>query len=127
MLFWTLQITIISIILIFLVHHLIIFFKSTLTIPKVKDLVNTTDKKYENMFSIINHNNTNNYNDSTTKIIDISELIPQSESQNQSYIQIPDSSQENMKNELKNFLKSQLNNSVNPEPYFEQTYESYGK
>ena len=49
MLSWVLQITIISIVLIFLVHHLINFFKSTLTVPKIKDLVNTPTQKYENM------------------------------------------------------------------------------
>ena len=46
MLSWVIQITLISIILIFLVHHLINFFKSTLTVPKIKDLVNTSSKKY---------------------------------------------------------------------------------
>jgi hypothetical protein len=40
MLTWVIQITIISFVLIFLVHHLINFFKSTLTVPKIKDLVN---------------------------------------------------------------------------------------
>ena len=47
------QATIISIVLIFLVHHLFNFFKSTLTVPKIKDLVNTPTQKYDNMFSII--------------------------------------------------------------------------
>ena len=47
---WIIQITLISIILIFLVHHLLIFFKSVLTVPKVKDLVNTPTQKYESMF-----------------------------------------------------------------------------
>ena len=50
MLFWSLQITVISIILIFLVHHLIHFFKSTLTVPKVKDLVHAPAQKYENIY-----------------------------------------------------------------------------
>ena len=51
MLSWILQITIISIVLIFLVHYLFNFFKSTLTVPKIKDLVNedksATEKKEE--------------------------------------------------------------------------------
>ena len=33
MLFWTIQVTIISIILIFLVHHLLVFFRNNLTTP----------------------------------------------------------------------------------------------
>jgi len=43
MLFWIFKITIISIVLIFLVHHLLIFFKSTLTVPKIKDMVHVQD------------------------------------------------------------------------------------
>jgi hypothetical protein len=67
MLSWIIQITIISIILIFLVHHLINFFKSTLTVPKIKDLVNTPNKKYENMYGIIH--NTNNMETATYRPI----------------------------------------------------------
>ena len=44
MLSWVIQITVISIVLIFLVHHLINFFKSTLTVPKIKDLVTERQK-----------------------------------------------------------------------------------
>ena len=92
MLSWVIQITFISVILIFLVHHLINFFKSTLTVPKIKDLVNTPNQNYENMYNIINSSNKeNDYN--------LSDLIPKKE--------------ESMKDELKNFLKKQLNNSNN--------------
>jgi hypothetical protein len=79
MIFWTLQITIISVSFIFLIHHLINFFKSTLTIPKIKDLVNSPAQKYENIYKTINSN------DSALK-----------------------KSSQNMKNELKNFLKNQI-------------------
>ena len=105
MLSWIIQITIISIILIFLVHHLINFFKSTLTVPKIKDLVNTSNKKYENMYDIIHNNsNTSSTNTSNTSPIindeyDLVDLIPKKEI--------------SMKNELKNFLKKQLNTSSN--------------
>jgi hypothetical protein len=53
MLLWTIQITLLSIIFIFLVHYLIEFFKSTLTVPKIKDLVNNQAHKYENMYNVI--------------------------------------------------------------------------
>lgn len=100
MLFWTIQITVISIVLIFLVHHLINFFKSTLTVPKIKDLVNTPTQKYENMYNIINNQN-NNKNTHKEPNLDneysLIDLLPKPET--------------NMKSELKNFLKSQLNNS----------------
>ena len=116
MLSWILQITIISIVLIFLVHYLFNFFKSTLTVPKIKDLVNSPTQKYENMFNIIsknnskphdnntfnndyNENNDNNFNDNNDNNNEIeytlTDLLPK-----------PDT---DMKNELKNFLKKQMN------------------
>jgi hypothetical protein len=86
MLLWSFQITLISIILIFLIHYLINFFKSTLTVPKIKDLVNSPLEKYKNMYTII-------YNKSD---------IPNN-------INIKEEDNFSMKNELKNFLKKQLN------------------
>lgn len=80
MLIWSIQITIISFVIIFLIHHIIQFLKETLTVPKVKDLVYSPSQQYEKM------------------IQNISSPPPKEE------IQDPDS----MKNELKNFLKSQL-------------------
>lgn len=97
MLSWALQITIISIIFIFLVHHLINFFKSTLTVPKIKDLVNSPNKKYEQIYNTISNGNKdiieNKFN------YDIKDLLPK-----------PDT--DSMKSELKNFLKKQLNNNT---------------
>ena len=90
MLSWVIKITIISIILIFLIHHLINFFKSTLTVPKIKDLVNTP-QKYENMYNIIKQNSKTDYT-----MID---LLPKEE-------------KPTMKNELKNFLKKQMSELV---------------
>ena len=95
MLYWTLQITIVSITLIFLVHHLINFFKSTLTVPKIKDLVNTPTQKYENMYNIILQKNKND--EPNLVNIDYTEIDL-----------LPKPNVENMKNELKVFLKEQL-------------------
>jgi len=96
MLSWVIQITFISIILIFLVHHLINFFKSTLTVPKIKDLVNTPTQKYENMYNIIQKgSNTSSYESADYSLID---LLPKEEGPT-------------MKSELKNFLKKQLHTS----------------
>jgi hypothetical protein len=105
MLYWAIQITLISIILIFLIHHLINFFKSTLTVPKIKDLVNNPTQKYENMYNIIKHSQTNNNNYIET-------------SKNEEYTMIdllPKPEEKTMKSELKNFLKKQLNTSKNVE------------
>jgi hypothetical protein len=104
MLSWIIQMTIFSIILIFLVHHLINFLKTTLTIPKLKDLVNSPSQKYENIYNIIKNNtnmnpNTNPIPSSLTHSQDYTliDLLPKEEEENT-----------NMKNELKNFLKSTL-------------------
>jgi len=96
MLFWTLQITVISIILIFLVHHLILFFKSTLTVPKVKDLVHAPAQKYENIYNTISSRDfsSKDYTDS---------LLPSDVP--------PVHDVKSMKNELKNFLKSKASSS----------------
>ena len=113
MLSWAIQFTIISIILIFLVHHLINFFKSTLTVPKIKDLVNSPIQKYENIYQIIsnphlNTNTINNLNINNSLNIEsntntnnnlneytLDELIPKTNPV----------SNNSMKDELKNFLR----------------------
>lgn len=84
MLSWVIQISIISVIFIFLIHHLFEFFKSTLTVPKIKDLVNAPNKKYESIYSTIYKTNSKEFT-------------------------IVEKDDENMKNELKDFFKKQLN------------------
>ena len=104
MLAWIIQISIISIIFIFLVHHLLCFFKTTLTVPKIKDLVNSPTTKYQHIFDTISHTNTNT-NTNTTLDTDsgseysVIDLLPSDANTDNS-----------MKDELKNFLKKQLNN-----------------
>jgi hypothetical protein len=119
MLSWVIQTTLISIIFIFVVHYLINFFKSTLTVPKLKDLVNNPSKKYENMYSIINSNNSQNSSQNTTYNNNISsndldfkieytdaDLLPRLDVEPKSEVKI---NTDSMKNELKNFLKKQAN------------------
>lgn len=79
-----------------MVHHLLMFFKTTLTVPKIKDLVNSPNKKYQDIYDIISHNT------SSGGYTDI-ELLP-----NDNFI---NNDSNNMKNELKTFLKKQLNGS----------------
>ena len=106
MLSWIIQITIVSIILIFLVHHLINFFKSTLTVPKIKDLVNSPTQKYENMYNIIKNNSlsttmpTGYSSGSNSADYTLIDLLP-----------IKQEEPSSMKNELKNFLKKQMQGS----------------
>lgn len=106
MLGWILQITIISFIIIFLLHHLFQYFKTILTVPKIKDLVNTSSHKYETMYNIINKSND----------ISTANEIPS----NNAYTLIdllPTTDSANMKDELKTFLKAQLHSEDNIVPY----------
>ena len=131
MLSWILKITIISIVLIFLVHYLFNFFKSTLTVPKIKDLVNSPTQKYESMFNIISKNNSkthnkngnfNNDNDNNTFNNDYNNdnNFNNNDNNNENEYTLTDllptqQTKTDMKNELKNFLKKQMNptNDVN--------------
>jgi len=103
MLLWILQISILSIILIMLLHYLFTFFKATLTVPKIKDLVHVPAKKYENIMNII---------DSSSKEGD-KKYRREDETYLPSNIETvyekPDV--DNMKNELKNFLKDKMSSS----------------
>jgi hypothetical protein len=118
MLAWIIQITIISFIFIFLVHHLIHFLTNTLTVPKIKDLVNDPSKKYKSIYEIIsnskdlkettnitNNNISNNSNSNNSN----SNNSNSNNSNNSTDIQLLPviSEKDEMKNELKNFLKSQ--------------------
>ena len=103
MLSWIIQISLISIIFIFLIHHLLLFFKSTLTVPKIKDLVNSPTQKYKNIYETIS-----NKNNSYTTI----DLLPSSDfdSPTEFVLQDLNIEKKSMKDELKSFLKKQLNN-----------------
>ena len=92
MLSWAIQTTIISLVIIFLIHSIYHYFKETLTIPKVKDLVNKPNEKYEEIYKIINQNNNNGE------------------------INYAKSASSDMKEELKIFLNQQINNPNSIEP-----------
>ena len=89
--YWIIKVSILSFILIFLLHYIYSFFISTLTIPKVKDLVTLPQQKYDEMFhslqqqqqqqQLLNSNINNNSNNATS------------------------SSTQSMKDDLINFLK----------------------
>jgi hypothetical protein len=100
MLTWTIKIAILSLIFIFLVHHLITFFTSVLTVPKIKDLVNSPNQKYQNIYDTLLHNTNSNSNTSSYTNIDLLPISDQNDINDQT----------NMKDELKSFLKKQLNN-----------------
>jgi hypothetical protein len=53
---WLLQNIIFSISLIVVIHYLYIYFETTLTAPKVKDLIHCPKQKYKSLFDTINRN-----------------------------------------------------------------------
>ena len=105
MLFWTVQTILISFILIFLVHHLITYFKQILTVPKTKDLVNSPIQKYNDMFKII-ASDTSNSNASPVNP-NIQDYLPKPGFTPE---EIKNDVNQEMKNELKSFLKKQMTN-----------------
>ena len=54
MFFSILKWILISLTLIFLVHHLYMFLLNTLTVPKIKDLVNKPNQQYKDIFDTLN-------------------------------------------------------------------------
>jgi hypothetical protein len=98
-----------SILFIFLVHYLIHFFKSTLTVPKIKDMLHT-QKQYEDIFHILKEDTTT-YNTTSsddyplTHTYEIADLLPKSEDS----LVKEEFSSSSMKGELKHFLKQQMN------------------
>lgn len=57
---WTVQWTIISLVLIILVHYLYSFFIDTLTVPKVKDLIHNPIERYNQIVSDASNSHNNN-------------------------------------------------------------------
>jgi hypothetical protein len=82
-----------------MVHNIIYFFKDNLTIPKTKDLVSLTEKKYEEIYNVMKKNNASSdvaYEEDVddTRSVDSSTTFIDN---------LPTSL--DMKEELKNFLK----------------------
>jgi hypothetical protein len=106
MLFWTVQTILISFVLIFLVHHLITYFKQILTVPKTKDLVNSPIQKYNDMFKIIGSTESSNSNvNQVNPNINIEDYLPKPGFTPE---EIKNDVNQEMKNELKSFLKKQM-------------------
>jgi|LakMenEpi03Aug12_release.lakeMendotaPanAssembly.Ray.scaffolds.fasta_scaffold143456_2 hypothetical protein len=93
--YWIIKVSILSLIFIFLLHYLYSFFISTLTIPKVKDLVTLPQQKYDELFHSLEYNKSvqsNNGNNGNNN------LLPSSSSSSSS-------SSQSMKDELIRFMK----------------------
>lgn len=118
MIYWTIKTAIISIIFIFLIHHLIEFFKNTLTVPKVKDLVNIPAQKYEHIFNMINKKNYENNNITSNITSNITNNINNDIEKINNNINLSTNINslpvvgDDMKSELKKFLKQQMTNNT---------------
>ena len=58
---WLIQNILFSVSLIIVIHYLYIYFETTLTSPKVKDLIHCPKQKYKSLFDTINKNLDNDY------------------------------------------------------------------
>jgi len=106
MLSWIFQMSVISLILIILLHYLFTFFKTNLTIPKVKDLVNKPQEQYEMLFNTIKNNPMAKNNSDGNDMQNNGDIVGNNINNNT-----------DMKNELKNYLK-ELSNSKKPSDSF---------
>lgn len=98
MLIWIIQSIILSVIFILILHNLICYFKDTLTIPKIKDLISSPSLKYENIYNIISNANAPTSTLGMKGLNNSTSIFSNNDSENIT----------SMKNELKTFLKSQL-------------------
>jgi cell shape-determining protein MreC len=98
---WFIQVSVVSLIIIFVIHNLYSFFKETLTVPKIKDMVKRPQQRYDTLFRELrnqvantnpNANNSNNSNNSNNN------------SNNNANTVNSNSNADDMKNELKRYL-----------------------
>jgi hypothetical protein len=113
MLGWIIQVTAVSLCFIAVIHYLYIFFKTTLTVPKVKDLVNRPQQQYDELFKGLDPSNVNHMPGilpvSSVMTTNLSSLPPipytQQQQQQQQQQQTNPAASAAMKDELKQFVK----------------------
>jgi hypothetical protein len=97
MVLWVLFISLLSFTFIYIVHNIFLFFKSTLTTPKIKDYIHSSSKGYDEIYKTLQKGDKNiSSMENTTLIEDLSNTSPN----------IKD--KEKMKYDLKTFLKNQI-------------------
>ena len=97
MVLWILFISLVSFTFIYIVHNIFLFFKSTLTTPKIKDYIHSSTKGYDEIYKTLQKTNKNTSSvEDTTLIEDLSDKTSN----------IKD--KEKMKYDLKTFLKNQI-------------------
>tara|TARA_Y100000591_G_C21328351_1_gene448935 strand:+ start:68 stop:439 length:372 start_codon:yes stop_codon:yes gene_type:complete len=109
MVFWLIKTSILSLIVIAIIHYLFIFFKTNLTQPKIKDLLHHPKQEYEEILNIINKEHVTSHEPvlgkpDTSNINDLPTDNIKSQSVNN-----------NMKDELSQFLLNDVNNLITPQ------------
>ena len=113
---WLIQNILFSISLIVVIHYLYIYFETTLTAPKVKDLIHCPKQKYKSLFDTINQNLDNSstnpargkgtemsaYDSTSSTNLGIDEYNDRSPNENNSTIS---NGRNDMKTDLKAFLR----------------------
>ena len=106
---WFIQNILFSISLIVVIHYLYIYFETTLTAPKVKDLIHCPKQKYKSLFDTINKNLDNNIipsaSSSTTGAREGGETRMSSSSLGIDDTHVYDDTRNDMKTDLKAFLR----------------------
>lgn len=130
---WLIQNILFSITLIVVIHYLYIYFETTLTAPKVKDLIHCPKEKYKSLFDTINKNLDNRVSQKRRGLGDFTEnggadetgigLLPKNnELSNHTPI---DDEQNTMKTDLKVFLRGiGLKSKSNTDSLFRASYET---
>jgi hypothetical protein len=90
MVLWILFISLLSFTFIYIVHNIFLFFKSTLTTPKIKDYIHSPTKSYDEIYKTLASS------EDTTLINDLTENTTNPKDK------------ERMKYDLKTFLKNQI-------------------
>jgi hypothetical protein len=96
---WIFKVAVVSFLFIFLLHYLYSFFKTTLTSPKVKDLVNKPMRKYDSIYDSLQNSQGHRYIDDLESVnINMSEIL------NSNPLTAQNPVKQNMKDELKKYL-----------------------
>ena len=92
---WIIKVAVVSFLFIFLLHYLYSFFKTTLTSPKIKDLVNKPMRKYDSIYDSLENNQS---------YIEESDGVNISNALHSNSISTQNPIKQNMKDELKKYL-----------------------
>jgi hypothetical protein len=92
---WIIKVAVVSFLFIFLLHYLYSFFKTTLTSPKIKDLVNKPMRKYDSIYDSLENNQS---------YIEESDGVNISNALHSNSISAQNPIKQNMKDELKKYL-----------------------